>query len=141
MGTDLRCWLKADGPFTCLIFVVKSVGYSHCDHYGCSNVLHASFCSSQGSIVKIEKAYDVFLGEFPLCYGYWKKYADHETKLGSPEKTVDVYERAVKSVTYSVDIWMHYCAYAMEKFDSPENTRRCVAGSYCHSRSGVLLFT
>lgn len=78
-----------------------------------------------GSIVKIEKAYDVFLGEFPLCYGYWKKYADHETKLGSPEKTVDVYERAVKSVTYSVDIWMHYCAYAMEKFDSPENTRSC----------------
>lgn len=94
----------------------------------------------QESIVKIEKAYDAFLGEFPLCYGYWKKYADHEAKLGTPEKIVDVYERAVKAVAYSVDIWMHYSAYAMEKFDNPEMIRRYVVISYCQSRLGVLIF-
>lgn len=76
------------------------------------------------NIVKIQKVYDAFLGEFPLCYGYWKKYADHEAQLGAPEKIVEVYERAVGAVTYSVDIWMHYCAYAMEKFENPEDTRR-----------------
>lgn len=80
----------------------------------------------QENLARIEKVYDAFLAEFPLCYGYWKKYADHEAKLGSPEKIVEVYERAVKAVTYSVDIWMHYCTYAMEKFDSPEKIRRCV---------------
>ncbi|KAG0613938.1 hypothetical protein M758_6G139200 [Ceratodon purpureus] len=71
-------------------------------------------------ISKIEKVYDTFLAEFPLCYGYWKKYADNEVKLGSSEKVADVYERAVKAVTYSVDIWLHYCAYAMENFQDPE---------------------
>eukprot|EP00246_Nothoceros_aenigmaticus_P007867 TRINITY_DN2206_c0_g2_i2.p1 TRINITY_DN2206_c0_g2~~TRINITY_DN2206_c0_g2_i2.p1 ORF type:complete len:724 (+),score=173.25 TRINITY_DN2206_c0_g2_i2:90-2261(+) len=76
------------------------------------------------NIVKIRKVYDAFLGEFPLCYGYWKKYADHEAQLGAVEKIVEVYERAVGAVTYSVDIWMHYCAYAMEKFENPEDTRR-----------------
>ncbi|CAK9216808.1 unnamed protein product [Sphagnum troendelagicum] len=76
------------------------------------------------NILKIQAAYDTFLAEFPLCYGYWKKYADHEARLGTPEKIVEVYERAVKAVTYSVDIWMHFCTYAMEKFDDPEKTRR-----------------
>lgn len=77
----------------------------------------------QEVISKIEKAYDAFLAEFPLCYGYWKKYADDEAKLGSPEKVVDVYERAVKAVTYSVDMWVNYCIYAMENFEDPEAIR------------------
>jgi len=64
----------------------------------------------QENIAKIEKAYDAFLGEFPLCYSNWKKDSDHEAKLGSLEKIMGVYERAVKAVTYSVDIWMHYSA-------------------------------
>jgi len=95
----------------------------------------------QENIGKIEKAYDAFLGEFPLCYGYWKKYTDHEAKLGSPEKIVDVYERAVKSVTYSVDIWMHYSAYAMDKFNNPEMTRRCVGISCFYSSLDVLILS
>jgi len=79
------------------------------------------FC--RRSFLKSKKAYDAFLAEFPLCYGYWKKYADHEARLGSPEKVVDVYERAVKAVTYSVDMWMNYGIYAMEKFEDPESIR------------------
>lgn len=94
----------------------------------------------QENIAKIEKAYDAFLGEFPLCYGYWKKYADHEAKLGPSEKIVDVYERAVKAVAYSVDIWMHYSAYAIEKFDSPKTTRRCDEVLSFLSRLDVLIF-
>lgn len=77
----------------------------------------------QEVISKIEKAYDAFLAEFPLCYGYWKKYADHEVTLGTPEKVVDVYERAVRAVTYSVDMWTNYCTYAMEKSEDPDYIR------------------
>jgi pre-mRNA-processing factor 39 len=65
-------------------------------------------CFVQDNILKIQAAYDTFLAEFPLCYGYWKKYADHEARLGTPEKIVEVNERVVKAVTYSVDIWMHF---------------------------------
>jgi pre-mRNA-processing factor 39 len=74
--------------------------------------------------LKIRKVYDAFLGEFPLCYGYWKKYADHKARLGGKEKIVEVYEQAVKAVTDSVDIWMHYTSYAMESFEDPEEIRR-----------------
>lgn len=73
---------------------------------------------------KIRKVYDAFLAEFPLCYGYWKKYADHEARSGSAEKIVEVYERAVQAVTYSVDIWMHYAIFAMSTYEDPETIRR-----------------
>ncbi|KAJ8749091.1 hypothetical protein K2173_013698 [Erythroxylum novogranatense] len=75
-------------------------------------------------ILKIRKVYDAFLAEFPLCYGYWKKYADHEARLGSMDKVVEVYERAVLGVTYSVDIWLHYCIFAISTYGDPETIRR-----------------
>ncbi|KAF8412047.1 hypothetical protein HHK36_004607 [Tetracentron sinense] len=71
-------------------------------------------------MLKIRKVYDAFLAEFPLCYGYWKKYADHEARLGSIDKVVEVYERAVEAVTYSVDIWLHYCMFAISTYGDPD---------------------
>ena len=72
---------------------------------------------------KIWKAYDAFLAEFPLCYGYWKKYADHEARSGSAKNIVEVYEWAVQAVTYSVDIWRHYEIFAMSTYEDPETIR------------------
>lgn len=82
------------------------------------------FFSFQDNILKIRKVYDAFLAEFPLCYGYWKKYADHEARLGSIEKVVEVYERAIEAVTYSVDIWLHYCLFAIATYGDPDTVRR-----------------
>ncbi|KAJ8534631.1 hypothetical protein K7X08_016359 [Anisodus acutangulus] len=79
---------------------------------------------SEGNILKIRKVYDAFLAEFPLCYGYWKKYADHEARLGSVDKVVEVYERAVQGVTYSVDMWLHYCVFAISTYGDPDTIRR-----------------
>ncbi|XP_004247135.1 pre-mRNA-processing factor 39-1 isoform X2 [Solanum lycopersicum] len=79
---------------------------------------------SEGNILKIRKAYDAFLAEFPLCYGYWKKFADHEARLGSGDKVVEVYERAVQGVTYSVDMWLHYCVFAISTYGDPDTIRR-----------------
>ncbi|KAI4341781.1 hypothetical protein MLD38_026465 [Melastoma candidum] len=79
--------------------------------------------AAAGNILKIRRVYDSFLAEFPLCYGYWKKYAEHEA-AGSTEKAVEVYERAVLSVTYSVDIWLHYCRFSITKYEDPEVIRR-----------------
>ncbi|CAM8971238.1 unnamed protein product [Rhodiola kirilowii] len=79
---------------------------------------------AEDNIVKIRKVYDAFMSEFPLCYGYWKKYADHEARFGSTEKVVEVYERAVQGVTYSVDIWLHYCNFTISTFGDQETVRR-----------------
>ncbi|CAN7055531.1 unnamed protein product [Brassica oleracea var. botrytis] len=78
---------------------------------------------SQDNIAKIRKVYDTFLAEFPLCYGYWKKYADHEARVGAMDKVVEVYERAVQGVTYSVDIWLHYCVFAINTYGDPDTIR------------------
>ncbi|CAA7015367.1 unnamed protein product [Microthlaspi erraticum] len=79
---------------------------------------------AQDNIAKIRKVYDAFLAEFPLCYGYWKKYADHEARVGAMDKVVEVYERAVQGVTYSVDIWLHYCVFAINTYGDPDTIRR-----------------
>ncbi|KAJ4878809.1 Tetratricopeptide repeat (TPR)-like superfamily protein [Raphanus sativus] len=78
---------------------------------------------AQDNIAKIRKVYDAFLAEFPLCYGYWKKYADHEARVGAMDKVVEVYERAVLGVTYSVDIWLHYCVFAINTYGDPDTIR------------------
>ncbi|XP_054806483.1 pre-mRNA-processing factor 39-1-like isoform X2 [Prosopis cineraria] len=80
--------------------------------------------AAENNILKIRKVYDAFLAEFPLCYGYWKKYADHEARLGSIDKVVEVYERAVQGVTYSVDMWLHYCIFAITTYGDPDTVRR-----------------
>ncbi|XP_020867264.1 pre-mRNA-processing factor 39 isoform X3 [Arabidopsis lyrata subsp. lyrata] len=79
---------------------------------------------AQDNIAKIRKVYDAFLAEFPLCYGYWKKFADHEARVGAMDKVVEVYERAVQGVTYSVDIWLHYCTFAINTYGDPDTIRR-----------------
>ncbi|RHN48273.1 putative tetratricopeptide-like helical domain-containing protein [Medicago truncatula] len=79
---------------------------------------------AENNILKMRRVYDAFLAEFPLCYGYWKKYADHEARLGSADKVVEVYERAVQGVTYSVDMWLHYCIFAISTYGDPDTVRR-----------------
>jgi pre-mRNA-processing factor 39 len=78
-------------------------------------------------LTKIEetrKAYDRFLTEFPLCYVYWKKYADHEVKKGTDETVRAVYERGLTAgIPHSVDLWTYYCTYVAEQSEDLEEIR------------------
>jgi pre-mRNA-processing factor 39 len=98
--------------------------------------------NSESNILKIRKVYDSFLAEFPLCFGYWKKYADHEARLDGTGKVVEVYERAVLAVTYSVEIWYNYCQFAISTYDDPDIIRRLFERSLAYVgtdyRSNVL---
>ncbi|XP_059626092.1 pre-mRNA-processing factor 39-1 [Cornus florida] len=96
---------------------------------------------AEDNILKIRKVYDAFLAEFPLCYGYWKKYADHEARLGSIDKVVDVYERAVQGVTYSVDIWLHYCIFAISTYGDPDTIRRLFERGLAYVGTDYLSFS
>ncbi|XP_010666696.1 pre-mRNA-processing factor 39-2 isoform X4 [Beta vulgaris subsp. vulgaris] len=70
-------------------------------------------------IDKISLVYDSFLSEFPLCHGYWKKYAEHTTHLCSVERVVRIFERAVEAVPYSVGVWVDYCSFGISSFEDP----------------------
>lgn len=65
----------------------------------------------QGDIGRIRPVYDAFLAEYPLCYGYWKKYADAEAKYVSLQEASLVYDRGVAAVPYSVDLWGHFALH------------------------------
>ncbi|GJZ17454.1 pre-mRNA-processing factor 39-like protein isoform X1 [Tanacetum coccineum] len=96
---------------------------------------------AEDNILKIRKVYDTFLAEFPLCYGYWKKYADHEARMGFIDKVVEVYERAVHGVTYSVDMWLHYCVFAINTYaGDPETVRRLFERGLAYVGTDYLSF-
>jgi hypothetical protein len=79
---------------------------------------------AQNDIEKIRKVYDDFLAEFPLCFGYWKKYAEHEQRHGDFQRATDVYERGVAAVWYDCHMWMHFASSVASKSEDPSVARK-----------------
>lgn len=46
--------------------------------------------SPQGHITASRRALEAFLVRYPLCYGYWKKFADLERRVGLNDKAEEV---------------------------------------------------
>lgn len=82
------------------------------------------FLHLQVDLEKICLVYDTFLSHYPLCYGYWKKYANHMANLCTINRVVEVYERALEFATYSVHLWVDYCTFGMLLFEDPNDVRR-----------------
>ncbi|KAL5219712.1 hypothetical protein ABZP36_024425 [Zizania latifolia] len=80
--------------------------------------------TSVNDIEVISLVYDSFLLEFPLCYGYWIKYAAHKARLCTIGEVVEVYEQAVQAVPHSVDLWVSYCGFAVCAYEEPAHIRR-----------------
>jgi pre-mRNA-processing factor 39 len=78
----------------------------------------------QDNVEKICVVYKHFLSEFPLCHGYWRKYAAHMTQLSTMDKVVEVFEQAVSAATYSVGMWVDYCSFGMSSFEDASDIRR-----------------
>lgn len=72
---------------------------------------------------KIRAVYDAFLAEFPLCYGYWKKYADAEARLAGIDGVEHVYERATHAFPYSIDLWTQRASHAVSMRRDAEKVR------------------
>jgi pre-mRNA-processing factor 39 len=79
----------------------------------------------QGDIARIREVYDSFLAQYPLCFGYWKKYADAEGRHASADAAAAVYERGVAAIPYSVDFWGHYAAFKAASGAGQEAVCRC----------------
>ncbi|XP_050173906.1 pre-mRNA-processing factor 39-like, partial [Myiozetetes cayanensis] len=57
------------------------------------------------------RAFDAFFGHYPYCYGYWKKFADMERRLGSTRTAEEVLERGLQSIPLSMDLWIHSISF------------------------------
>jgi hypothetical protein len=78
----------------------------------------------QDELSQIRTAFDAFLVEYPLCYGYWKKYAEAERRHGNIEAATAVYQRGVAATPYSTDLWLAYAAMLQATDGDTEAVRR-----------------
>lgn len=64
--------------------------------------------SSPENIARLETVYDNFLQKFPLCFGYWKKYADWELAIhgeqGAEKVSWIVYFKRMLLISNFIDI-------------------------------------
>ncbi|KAI8636817.1 hypothetical protein BD408DRAFT_454442 [Parasitella parasitica] len=72
-----------------------------------------SKASSPESITRLETVYDHFLQKFPLCFGYWKKYADLQLAIHGEKGAEKTFERGVVAIHNSIDLWNHYIDFKM----------------------------
>ncbi|VDP91393.1 unnamed protein product [Echinostoma caproni] len=71
----------------------------------------------QQNIDHARKAFENFFDHFPYCYGYWKKWADMERHKGNKEEALNVYEKGVKAVPLSIDLWTAYLDAAVDLYE------------------------
>lgn len=84
-----------------------------------------------GQISTIREAYAVFLARWPLCFGYVKRWAEHELRLGGPDgprHAVAVYENALAAAPAVVELWIAYCNFLLSPASgvSPEQARHAL---------------
>ncbi|KAJ3035364.1 hypothetical protein HDV00_004044 [Rhizophlyctis rosea] len=82
--------------------------------------------SPPADIQRLTEVYDAFLGRFPLCFGYWKKFVDWTMQLEGPAAALEVFRSGVSSIHNSVDLWTQYCAFKIEHFPEDEEGIRAL---------------
>ncbi|KAB1208577.1 Pre-mRNA-processing factor 39 [Morella rubra] len=101
----------------------EAVAEGSLDFYEWTSLISQIEKTYPDDINRICLVYDSFLSKFPLCYGYWRKYADHKTRLCTVDKVAGIFEQAVQSATYSVGVWVDYCSFSMSVFEDPFDIR------------------
>uniref|UniRef100_A0A8C6U805 Pre-mRNA-processing factor 39 n=1 Tax=Neogobius melanostomus TaxID=47308 RepID=A0A8C6U805_9GOBI len=48
------------------------------------------YCEQENNVATSHEALEAFLARYPLCYGYWKKFADLERRAGNGSKAEEV---------------------------------------------------
>ncbi|KAL3285703.1 hypothetical protein HHI36_000233 [Cryptolaemus montrouzieri] len=87
----------------------KAVNDDPTDFTGWTYLLQ--YVDQENDMEAAREAYDAFLSHYPYCYGYWRKYADYEKRKGNKKKCEEVFERGLKAIPLSVDLWIHYLNY------------------------------
>ena len=102
-----------------------AVIWSICATLGFADPQHQpQLLSPQDDIQRLREVYEPFLAAYPLCYGYWKKYADAEMRHQSLEGAMQAYERGVAATPYSMDLWGHYATFKKANGGSPDEVRK-----------------
>jgi len=94
----------------------KHLEYNFSDFNQWINILH--LVDEQNIEENARMAYSTFLELYPLCYGYWKKYANFEKRNNNINEFEKVLENSLSAIPISVDLWIYYMTYLRtERYD------------------------
>ncbi|XP_029518387.1 pre-mRNA-processing factor 39-like isoform X1 [Oncorhynchus nerka] len=84
------------------------------------------YCEQESHMTASRRALVAFLARYPLCYGYWKKFADLERRAGYTNKAQEVCVQGLKAIPLSVDLWIHYINLLLGTLNMnlPESSQR-----------------
>ncbi|XP_035525127.1 pre-mRNA-processing factor 39 [Morone saxatilis] len=84
------------------------------------------YCEQESHVTASRRALEAFLARYPLCYGYWKKFADLERRAGYNNKAEEVCVQGLQLIPLSVDLWIHYINLLLGTLDMnlPESPTR-----------------
>ncbi|XP_049441315.1 pre-mRNA-processing factor 39 [Epinephelus fuscoguttatus] len=84
------------------------------------------YCEQESHVTASRRALEAFLVRYPLCYGYWKKFADLERRAGYNNKAEEVCVQGLQAIPLSVDLWIHYINLLLGTLDMnlPESPTR-----------------
>ncbi|XP_064621986.1 pre-mRNA-processing factor 39-like [Lineus longissimus] len=102
----------------------KAVKNNPADFTGWTYLLQ--YVEQENKMTWAREAFDAFFKQYPYCYGYWKKYADMEKRQGNSnmEVAAEVYERGLRAIPLSVDLWIHYIHFALSVWEDDEKRIR-----------------
>ena len=60
----------------------------------------------------VRETFSRFLGLYPFCYGYWKKYSELIRRSEGAESARAVLEESAAAIPLSIDLWLHYTSFA-----------------------------
>lgn len=84
------------------------------------------YCEQENQAAASRKSLEAFLARYPLCYGYWKKFADLERRAGNNSKAEEVCVQGLQAIPLSIDLWIHYINLLLGTLDmnQPESPMR-----------------
>lgn len=84
------------------------------------------YCEQESHFVASHRSLEAFLARYPLCYGYWKKFADLERRSGLNDKAEEVCIQGLQAIPLSIDLWIHYINLLLGTLDMnlPESPQR-----------------
>ncbi|XP_034939966.1 pre-mRNA-processing factor 39 [Chelonus insularis] len=100
----------------------KAVNEDPSDFTGWTYLLQ--YVDQENDAEAAREAYNKFLERYPYCYGYWRKYADYEKKKGDPDNVQLVFDKGLKAISLSVDLWLHYINHCKTVYEKDEDKMR-----------------
>lgn len=109
----------SDDPFQEMLSYLE---YNPSNFEQWENILY--MVDANNIVVNARIAFDKFLDLYPLCHGYWKKYANIERRNNNLDEFEKVIKNGLIAIPISVDLWIYYMTYLRtERSDEVEHIR------------------